>query len=64
MDEKENDLTKRLKNHLELGARMGELPNVVDNARGNCKRADDDQNHVMEELRKMENESMSNWVSR
>jgi hypothetical protein len=53
----------RLNQHPELRERMESLLNVVENAAGNCTKADDAEQHVIEELRKMGNEALHSWAN-
>ena len=53
----------RLNQHPELRERMESLLNVVENAAGDCTKADDAEQHVIEELRKMGNEALHSWAN-
>ena len=59
---KEQLLINRLKQHPKLFARMEALLNVVENSVGDCTRADDAEQHVIEELRKMGNDALHCWA--
>jgi transposase len=54
----------RLNQHPELRERMESLLNVVENAAGDCTKADDAEQHVIEELRKMGNEALHSWANK
>jgi len=53
----------RLNHHPELRERMESLLNVVENAAGDCTKADDAERYVIEELRKMGNEALHAWAN-
>jgi hypothetical protein len=61
-----NDQTfiNRLNQHPELCKRIESLLNVIENAAGDCTRADDAEQHVIEELRKMGNEALHSWANK
>jgi hypothetical protein len=63
-DAREKDFVMRLRDHPELMVRVEELVNIIDNVRGDCRRADDAEERFAEELRKIGNESMSDWASK
>ena len=54
----------RLNQHPELRERVESLLNVVENAAGDCTKADDAEQHVIEELRKMGNEALHSWANK
>jgi hypothetical protein len=54
----------RLNQHPELRERVENLLNVVENAAGDCTKADDAEQHVIEELRKMGNEALHSWANK
>jgi hypothetical protein len=54
----------RFNQHPELRERMESLLNVVENAAGDCTKADDAEQHVIEELRKMGNEALHSWANK
>jgi hypothetical protein len=54
----------RLNQHPKLRERMESLLNVVENAAGNCTKADDAERHVIEELRKMGNDALHSWANK
>lgn len=54
----------RLNQHPELRERMESLLNVVENAGGDCTKADDAEQYVIEELRKMGNEALHAWANK
>lgn len=53
----------RLNQHPELRERMESLLNVVENAAGDCTKADDAERYVIEELRKMGSEALHAWAN-
>jgi hypothetical protein len=61
---KDQIFINRLNQHPELRERMESLLNVVENAAGNCTKADDAEQHVIEELRKMGNEALHSWANK
>lgn len=52
----------RLKQHPKLLDRMEALLNVVENVAGDCTKADDAEQYVIEELRKMGNDALHCWA--
>lgn len=52
----------RLNQHPKLRERVGALLNVVENTQGDCKKADDAEQYVIEELRKMGNDALHCWA--
>jgi len=61
MDKEELKLIERLNKHPRLRARVESLLNVVENTKGDCKKADVAEQYVIEELRKMGNEALQSW---
>jgi len=59
---KEQTFINRLKQHPKLLERMEALLNVVENAVGDCTKADDAEQYVIEELRKMGNDALHCWA--
>ena len=59
---KEQHLINRLKQHPKLLDRMEALLNVVENSAGDCTKADDAEQYVIEELRKMGNDALHCWA--
>lgn len=57
-----HELTKRLNRHPKLRARIEGLLNVVENAAGDCTKADDAEQYVIEELRKMGSDALHCWA--
>lgn len=57
----DQNFVDRLNQHPKLRARMESLLNVVENAEGNCIRADDAERYVIEALRKMGNDALHCW---
>jgi len=62
MTSKENTLTTRLNKHPHLRQRVEALLDVVENTSGDCIKADDAEQYVIDELRKMGNEALSSWA--
>jgi len=60
---KNNDQSflSRLNQHPKLRERMEALLNVVENTAGDCTKADDAEQYVIEELRKMGNDALHCW---
>lgn len=52
----------RLNRYPQLRERMEALLNVVENTAGDCTKADDAEQRVIEELRKMGNEALHGWA--
>ncbi len=64
MTDRQNDsLEKRLNKHPHLRNRIEELLKIVENADGDLKKADEAEQRVIEELRKMGNEVLHDWAS-
>ena len=59
---KEQQLINRLKQHPKLLDRMEALLNVVENSAGDCTKADDAEQYVIEELRKMGSDALHCWA--
>ena len=53
----------RLNQHPQLRERVETLLNVVENTAGNCTTADDAEQYVIEELRKMGNDALHCWAN-
>ncbi len=62
-DGKENDLGKKLNQHPHLKKRIEKLLEIVENADGDLKKADEAEKRVVEELRRMGNEVLHDWAS-
>lgn len=58
---KRESVGERLERHPALKARMERMLDVVENASGDVRRADDAERHAIEELRKMGLEVMHDW---
>jgi len=58
----DQNFINRLNQHPKLRERMDALLNVVENAAGDCTKADDAEQHVIEELRKMGSEALHAWA--
>ena len=52
----------RLKQHPKLLERVEALLNVVENVAGDCTKADDAEQYVIDELRKMGNDALHCWA--
>lgn len=59
--EKGETVAERLERHPELKARMERLLDVVENAAGDVRRADEAERRAIEELRQMGQEVMQGW---
>jgi len=59
-----SELAARLTNHPDLEKRFEQILNIVDNADGNCVRADDTEFRVIEELRKLGKEVLEDWAQK
>jgi uncharacterized protein HemY len=57
-------LIERLNQHPKLRHRMKELLDVVENTAGDCTKADDAEQYVIDELRKMGNDALSSWAEK
>ncbi|GFO74007.1 hypothetical protein BPLS_P0406 [Bathymodiolus platifrons methanotrophic gill symbiont] len=53
----------RLNQHPKLRERVESLLNVVENTTGDCIKADDAEQHVIEEIRQMGNDALHCWGS-
>ncbi len=63
MTDHKNSIEERLNKHPQLKKRIEQLLKVVENANGNFQKANDAEQRVIEELRKMGNEVLHNWAS-
>ena len=59
---KDNTLIARLNKHPHLRQRMEALLDVGENTSGDCTKADDAEQYVIDELRKMGNQALSSWA--
>ena len=57
-------LLECLNRHPLLRARMENLLGVVEDAAGDCEKADAAERRVIEELRQMDNEALTTWAER
>jgi hypothetical protein len=57
-------LEERLREHPALYARMDQLLNVVENARGDVEKAAEAERRLIEELRQMGQEALQGWAER
>jgi NAD-specific glutamate dehydrogenase len=64
MNKKDSLLISRLNEHSQLRQRIEELLNVVDNAAGDCTKANEAEQRVIDELRKMGNDALSCWAEK
>ena len=53
----------RLNQHPKLRERMDALLNIVENAAGDCTKADAAELHIIAELRKLGNEALPSWAA-
>lgn len=58
----DEELLKRLNNHPVLRARIASLLDVVDDAGDDLKRADDAEDRVVDEVRRMGQEALQTWA--
>ena len=59
---KDQVFINRLNQHPKLRQRMEALLSVVENNAGDCSKADDAEQYVIEELRKMGNDALHCWA--
>jgi hypothetical protein len=64
LTEAEMELIKRLRQHPELAERFGSILEITATADGPLKRADDMEELLMEELRRLGHATMESWASR
>jgi len=57
-------LLERLNRHPQMRTRVESLLAVVEDAEGDCERADAAERRVIEELRQMGNEALTAWAER
>ena len=62
-DHNNDSLEKRLNKHPHLKNRIEQLLEIVENADGDLKKADEAEKRVIEELRKMGNEVLHGWAT-
>ena len=62
-DRPKNSLEQRLNKHPHLKNRIEQLLEIVENADGDLKKADEAEKRVIEELRKMGNEVLHDWAA-
>ena len=62
MNEQDTVLMKRLNQHPALRQRMEALLNIVENTKGDSEKANDAEQYVIDELRKMGNDALSCWA--
>ncbi len=63
MTDHKNRIEERLNKHPQLKKRIEQLLEVVENANGDFQKANDAEQRVIEELRKMGNEVLHDWAS-
>ena len=63
MTDHKNSIEQRLNKHPHLKKRIEELLEVVENTDGDFQKANDAEQRVIEELRKMGNEILHDWAS-
>lgn len=63
MTDHKNSIEERLNKHPHLKKRIEQLLKVVENANGDFQKANDAEQKVIEELRKMGNEVLHDWAS-
>ncbi len=63
MTDHENGIEKRLNKHPHLKKRIEELLEVMENVNGDFQKANDAEQKVIEELRKMGNDVLHGWAS-
>ena len=59
---KDQIFISRLNQHPKLRQRMDALLNVIENTAGDCAKANDTEQYVIEELRKMGNDALHCWA--
>ena len=64
LTEAELQLIERLRQHPELAERFGSILEITATAEGPLKRADDIEELLIEELRRLGNATMASWASR
>lgn len=64
LTEAELQLIERLRQHPELAERFGSLLEITATADGPLKRADDVEELLIEQLRRLGNATMASWASR
>ena len=62
MNQQDTVFIERLNNNPELRQRVEGLLNVVENTEGNCTKANDAEQYVIDELRKMGHDALSCWT--
>jgi hypothetical protein len=60
--DRDRELCERLNRHPQLRARVESLLAVVEEAAGDCAKADAAERRVIEELRQMGNEALTAWA--
>lgn len=60
----ENDLVRRLLQHPELHERVEELLRIVENADGDACTADETEEQIAEQLRRIGQDAMQTWAER
>lgn len=62
--DRDRELCERLNRHPQLRARVESLLAVVEDAAGDCAKADAAERRMIEELRQMGNEALTAWAER
>ncbi len=62
MTDHKNSIEERLNKHPDLKKRIHELLKVVEDAEGDIQKANDAEQMVIDELRKMGNEALQSWA--
>ena len=62
MNQQQTTLTDRLDQHPQLRNRVEEILNIVENTAGNYTNANDAEQSVIDELRKLGNDALSCWA--
>lgn len=56
-------MDERLKKHPNLRKRFESILDIAENAHGDCIKADDAEEHVIEEVRKLGQETLQDWAN-
>lgn len=62
--DRDGDLGERLNRHPQLRARVESLLAVVEDAAGDCEKADAAERRIIEELRQLGNDMLTAWAER
>lgn len=58
----DEEIVRRLRRHPQIRSRVAELLAVVENSKGNLRRADDAEARLIEEMRILGREAMQSWA--